>query len=90
MGKKAEVKLDDWQAHVLVCKKCQTVNIDTPATLINCCLDGAPHLRGHLVAMQAPKVRARNRALKAAFTDENHCTKKRMKELTKHVAPSLF
>jgi hypothetical protein len=85
MAKKAEPKLDEWQCHILGCGKCKAVDIAAPRTLVNVCLDGAKLLRDHLAAQQAPKIRARNRALRNAFEDDNYCSKKKMNEAMRYV-----
>ena len=85
MGKAKEPKLDEWQAHILGCDNCKLVDVTSPASLIHCCIKGAPSLRDHLAAKAASKTRAKNRALKAQFTDDNHCSAKRMREQMRYV-----
>ena len=80
----------EWFDHVAGCKKCQQVDTAKPATLVFCCHQGAGPLRDHLAQMQAPKVRAANKAMKKAFTDEFTVSKKKMKEAMKYVEPELF
>lgn len=82
-------KQHEFEIHRLGCKQCETVVIEKPATLVNCCLLGAPLLRDYLNALSEPAMRKQMNALKRQFTQDadgkNYgTTKKKLKEVIKY------
>lgn len=81
-------KPHDFEVHVYGCKKCASVDTQKPATLVNCCLIGAPLLRDYLHSIMDPIARKRAAAIKKQFTQsegKNHnTTKKKLKEAMKY------
>lgn len=66
------IKVHPFETHLLSCKKCVDVDVDKPATLINCCLLGAPLLRDYLSDISSKKHRNSTKSLKHQFlADEN-------------------
>lgn len=79
----------DFLQHKSGCAKCQLVDIDKPATLVNCCLIGAPLLREHLVNIVKPEIAKQNKRLKREFMQESDgkvytTTKKKLKEVMRY------
>lgn len=77
MAKDKTEKVHDYLTHKNGCDKCQTVNISQPATLVNCCLAGAPLLRDYLNSLVAPIARKRNATIKAQFERNQDGTSQR-------------
>jgi hypothetical protein len=60
----------EWLNHVSICDKCASVDIAKTASLINCCLVGAPMLRFYLSELAKPDIARRNKHLKASFNQQ--------------------
>ena len=60
----------DFIQHQSGCDKCKLVDKDKPATLVHCCLIGAPLLRDYLSELVKPDVARQNRQLKRQFTQQ--------------------
>jgi len=61
------IKPHEFQVHTNICEKCQSVDIDNPSTLINCCLLGAPLLRDFLAQVCSNKNKSVLKSLKNQF-----------------------
>jgi hypothetical protein len=61
----------DFDQHKQACEKCNTVDITKPATLVNCCLVGAPLLRDELASIGSKKHSSEVRKLKRQFLMES-------------------
>lgn len=65
------------------------VDKDKPATLVHCCLIGAPLLRNYLSELVKPDVARQNKQLKRQFTQQEDgksykTTGKRLKEVMRY------
>lgn len=83
------IKEHEFITHRKACSPCQSVDIAKPATLVNCCLQGAPLLRAYLNFLAAPAARKQNAALKRQFTQEAdgknyHTSKQKLKEVMRY------
>lgn len=83
------IKEHEFIIHKRSCKHCGSVDIAKSATLANCCLAGAPLLRGYLNFLAAPAARKQNAALKRQFTQEAdgknyHASKQKLKEVMRY------
>jgi hypothetical protein len=56
--------------HKFGCNDCIKVDTDKPATLVNCCLVGAPLLRDYLVEINSKEYKAKQKALKREFISD--------------------
>lgn len=81
-------KQHEFEVHRLGCEKCKTVLLEKPATLVNCCLLGAPLLRDYLNALSAPAARKQMNALKRQFTQQEgknyNASKQKLREVMKY------
>jgi hypothetical protein len=88
MAKPKEVKKSEFEIHAPGCDKCKSIDLDKPASFAGVCFVGASLLRDHIHAMQAPKVRAAQRALKRQFQDADggnfRTTKKKLQEIMRY------
>lgn len=60
----------DWLTHKIGCNDCNLVDIEKPATLVKCCLIGAPILRNYLSELAKPDFAKKAKQLKKQFTQE--------------------
>lgn len=79
----------DFDQHKENCDKCKLVDISKPATLVYCCLVGAPLLRDALSSEASKKHTAETRRLKRQFlmqSDGNvyQAPKSKVKMLTRY------
>jgi GrpB-like predicted nucleotidyltransferase (UPF0157 family) len=91
MAKQSITREHEFETHKHGCKQCASIEIERPATLVNCCLAGAPLLRDFLNAISAPAMRKQMAALKRQFTQDaegkTHCTtKQKLKEVMRYKA----
>lgn len=70
MAKEKKIKAHEYETHKSICEKCNSVNIQQPSTLINCCLIGAPLLRDYLNQLSSPDIRKKQNALKRMFIQD--------------------
>lgn len=79
----------DFNNHRAGCAKCRTVEIGKPATLVNCCHEGAPLLRDYLADLVKPEIARQKKQLKREFMQESDgkvytTTKKKLKEVMRY------
>lgn len=85
---KAE-KIHPFQSHATRCAKCQSVDMNSTASLVNCCAEGASMLRDFISEQNAPEARKAQNALKRQFlmADDGNVykgTKDQVRILTKY------
>jgi GrpB-like predicted nucleotidyltransferase (UPF0157 family) len=91
MAKQSITREHEFETHRHSCQQCASVDTGRPATLVNCCLAGAPMLRDYLNALSAPAARKAMSALKRQFTQDEEgkvhgTTKKKLKEVMRYKA----
>jgi hypothetical protein len=89
MAKEKTEKVHEYLTHKPICESCKSVVISQPATLVNCCLKGAPLLRDYLNSLVAPQIRKRNASMKAQFEkaqdgESRKTTRQRLKEVMRY------
>ena len=83
------INVHPFETHLLSCKKCVDVDVDKPATLINCCLLGAPLLRDYLSDINSKKIKNNMKSLKRQFLSDADgkiykSTSAKVKKITKY------
>lgn len=61
------IKPQPFEIHQYGCAKCNSVDIESPKTLINCCVKGAPLLRNYLTEINSKEYKAKLKSLKREF-----------------------
>lgn len=64
------IKVHPFETHLLSCKACNNIGIDSPSTLVNCCLTGAPLLRDYLAVISSKQQKNNMKSLKRQFLSD--------------------